>query len=606
MSKNLEEHGFVIHALKDPSSIEVMQEELLQFKLQEVWTLVNLSNRKRAIGSKSVFRNKKNEMGIMIRNKARLVAQGYTQEERIDYDEVFASVARIKAIRLFLAYALFKDFVVYQIDVESDFLYGKIEEEVYVCQLLGFEDPNFPIRVYKVKKALYGLHQAPRAWYETLSTYLLENGFQREKIDNTLFIKKRKGDILLMSSMGELTFFLGLQVSQKMDGIFINQDKYVVEILKKFRFTKVKTASTLMETQKPLLNDEDGEEVDVHMYRKSKESVRLMIKKLFRMEFELMLPSDPMENVADEAVHKELGDSFMRAAITASSLGAEQDNGNINKTQSKATPNESSSQGTNSGGGPWCQETMSDTIAQTRFESIAKHYNDSLLARVNTHQSDEDRLKFDELMALCTNLQNRILDLEKKNTTQFNEIASLKRRVKKLKKNNRSRIHRRKRLYKVGLSARVESSRGEESLGEDASKQERINAIDADEEITLVNVQDNTDKEMFDVDALNVINTAKLIIDAAQVSADGDIVSTASIPISVVSAVSAVTTVSTAITTTATITTVDDDKGKGILIEPVKPKKRKDQIRLDEEAALKLQAEFNKKERIAKEKAEKE
>ncbi|GJT31803.1 uncharacterized mitochondrial protein-like protein [Tanacetum coccineum] len=182
-------------------------------------------------------------------------------------------------------------------DVKSAFLYGKIEEEVYVCQPPGFEDPDFPNRVYKVKKALYGLHQAPRAWYKTLSTYLLDNGFQRGKIDKTLFIKRHKGDILLvqvyvddiifgstkrelciafeklmhekfqMSSMGELTFFLGLQVKQKKDGIFISQDKYVEEILKKFRFTEVKTASTPMETQKPLLKDEDGEEVDVNMYR---------------------------------------------------------------------------------------------------------------------------------------------------------------------------------------------------------------------------------------------------------------------------------------------------------------------------------------------------
>ncbi|GJU17724.1 retrovirus-related pol polyprotein from transposon TNT 1-94 [Tanacetum coccineum] len=212
-------------------------------------------------------RNKKDERGIVIRNKARLVAQGYIQEEGIDYDEVFAHVARIKAIRLFLAYASFKDFVVYQMDVKSAFLYGMIKEEVYVCQPPGFKDPDFPNKVYKVEKALYRLHQAPRAWYETLSTYLLNNGFQRGKIDKTLFIKRHKGDILLMSSMGELTFFLGLQVKQKKDGIFISQDKYVDEILKNFGFTEVKTASTPMKTQKHLLKDEDGEEVDVHMYR---------------------------------------------------------------------------------------------------------------------------------------------------------------------------------------------------------------------------------------------------------------------------------------------------------------------------------------------------
>ncbi|GKB87175.1 putative ribonuclease H-like domain-containing protein [Tanacetum coccineum] len=226
-----------------------------------------------------------------------MVAQGYTQKEGIDYDEVFAPVARIEAIRLFLAYASFKDFVMYQMDVKSGFLYGKIEEEVYVCQPPGFEDPEFPDRVYKVEKALYGLHQAPRAWYETLSTYLLENRFQRGTIDKTLFIKKFKGDILLvqvyvddiifgstkkelctefeklmhkkfqMSSMGELTFFLGLQVTQKDDGIFISQDKYVDEILKKFGFSTMKTASTPMETSKPLMKDENAEDVDVHLYR---------------------------------------------------------------------------------------------------------------------------------------------------------------------------------------------------------------------------------------------------------------------------------------------------------------------------------------------------
>ncbi|GJR88005.1 putative ribonuclease H-like domain-containing protein [Tanacetum coccineum] len=150
---------------------------LSQEKPKKVWTLVDLPNGNRAIGTKWVNRNKKDERGIVIKNKARFVAQGYTQEEGIDYDKVFAPVARIKAIRLFLAYASFKDFVVYQMDVKSAFLYGKIEVEVYVCQPLKFEDPDFPDKVYKVEKALYGLHQAPRAWYETLLTYLLDNGF---------------------------------------------------------------------------------------------------------------------------------------------------------------------------------------------------------------------------------------------------------------------------------------------------------------------------------------------------------------------------------------------------------------------------------------------
>ncbi|GJX63234.1 putative ribonuclease H-like domain-containing protein [Tanacetum coccineum] len=641
-----------------------------------------------------------------------------------------------------------------------------------IHSVLKFQD--FHDRVYKVEKALYGLHQAPRAWYETLSTYLLDNRFQRGKIDKTLFIKRHKGDILLvqvyvddiifgstkkelciafeklmhekfqMSSMGELTFFLGLKVKQKKDGIFISQDKYVEEI-KKFGFIEVKTASTPMETQKPLLKDEDGEEVDVHMYRSmigslmyltsSRPDIMFVVcacaryqvnpkvshlhamKRIFRylkgqLKLGLWYPKDsPFDLVAytdsdyagasldmkstiggcqflgcrliswqckkqtvvansiieaeyvaassktingeaqlhalidgkkiiiiessvkrdlqladeegidclpnsiifeqlalmgclhSKTTNIEMSVVFGEGCHYASSLDVEQDSGNINKTQSKATPNESISLGTTSGGGPRCQETMRDTIAQTR-------------------------------------------------------------RVKKLEKKNKSRTHKLKRLYKVGLTARVESSDNEESLGEDASKQGRIDAIDADEEITLVSVQ-NVDEEMFDVNVLDgeevfvaeqevvvkdvnnevnvveevveVINSAKLITDAAQVSAAGNVVSTAG----------DATTVSAATTTTATITTVDDitlaqalmeikstkpkekgvviqelgestttissqlssqqsqDKGKGILIEPVKPMKKKDLIRLVR-SALKLQAEFDEEERLAREKAEKE
>ncbi|GJX72951.1 putative ribonuclease H-like domain-containing protein [Tanacetum coccineum] len=275
------------HPIKNViGDVEAMQEELLQFKLQQVWILVDLPIGKRAIRTKWVFRNKKDEREIVIRNKARLVAQGHRQEEGIDYEDIFALVARIEAIRLFLAYASFMGFLVYQMDVKSAFLYGTIKEEVYVTQPPGFKDPDNPDKVYKVVKALYGLHQAPRAWYETLANYLLGNGFKRGKIDQTLFIKKQKGDILVvqvyvddiifsstnkelctgfeklmkdkfqMSSMGELTFFLGLQVQQKEDGIFISQDKYVDEILKKFNYTDVKSASTPVDLEKAFLKME--------------------------------------------------------------------------------------------------------------------------------------------------------------------------------------------------------------------------------------------------------------------------------------------------------------------------------------------------------------
>ncbi|GJV05172.1 putative ribonuclease H-like domain-containing protein, partial [Tanacetum coccineum] len=399
----------------------------------KVWKLVDLPIGKRAIGTKWVFRNKKDKRGIVIRNKARLVAQRHRQEEGIDYEEVFAHVARIKAIRLFLAYA----------------------------SVMDLDHPN---KVYKVVKALYGLHQAPREWYETLANYLLGNGFKRGKIDQTLFIKKQKGDILLvqvyvdgiifgstnkelctrfeklmkdkfqMSSMGELTFFLGLQVQQKEDRIFISQDKYVDEILKKFNYTYVKSTSTPVDLEKPLVKDGDANDVDVHLYRSMigslmylttsrpdiifavcacarfqvtpKKSHLLAVKRMFRYlkgkptlglwyyrdsPFELVAYTNsdyagatqdrksttggylltkgfdvgrfqywsqasqkevgtlrylslvvPLKKVGDEAVYKELGDRMERAATTPSSLEAEQESGNINKTQSMATLNGSS------------------------------------------------------------------------------------------------------------------------------------------------------------------------------------------------------------------------------------------------------------------------
>nr|GEU97706.1 retrovirus-related Pol polyprotein from transposon TNT 1-94 [Tanacetum cinerariifolium] len=189
-----------------------MQEELLQFKMQKVWFLVDLPHGKRAIGTKWVYRNKNYERCIMIRNKARLVAQGHTQEEGIDYEEVFAPVARIEAIRLFLAYASFMGFMVYQMDVKSAFLYGTIEEQVYVCQPPRFEDTNHPDKVYKVVKALYGLHQAPRKGDILLvQIYVDDIIFGATNNDLCKSFKKLMKDKFQMSSMGELTFFLGLQ-----------------------------------------------------------------------------------------------------------------------------------------------------------------------------------------------------------------------------------------------------------------------------------------------------------------------------------------------------------------------------------------------------------
>ncbi|GJS80128.1 hypothetical protein Tco_0730009, partial [Tanacetum coccineum] len=262
-------------------------------------------------------------------------------------------------------------------------------------------------------------------------------------------------------------------------------------------------------------------------------------------------------------------------------------------------------------------------------ENVSKLSNDPLLARGNTLRSGEDSLKLQELMALCITLQKRVLDLKTTKTTQGNEIASLKRRVKKLERRNRSRTYKLKRLYKVGLTARVESFEDKESLGEDASKQGRINAIDADEDITLVNDQDDAD--MFDV---NTLIGAEVLAEPEVAVKDekGDVIEEPSVPVSVFSALTedsaATTTTATILTprkgivfqepsTTTTTTTIISslakasqanvqDKGKGKMVEPKKPIKKKELIRLDEEIASKLQAEFDEEVRLARERAEKE
>ncbi|GKB53861.1 putative ribonuclease H-like domain-containing protein, partial [Tanacetum coccineum] len=403
--------------------------------------------------------NKKDERGIVIRNKARLVTQGYTQEEGIDYDEVFAPVARIEAINLF-------------------------------------------DRVYKVEKSLYGLHQAPRAWYETLSTYLLDNGFQRGKINKTLFIKRHKGDILLVqvyvddiifgstkkelcnafekSMIGSLMYLTSsrpdimfavcacarYQVNPKVS--HLHAVKRIFKYLKghqnwAFGIQKVLlliwqytlickkqtvVANSTTEAEYVVASSCYGQLLWIQNQRLDYSS-----KTTAWNEFSstmasaiICLATNQKFNFSkyifeNKVVHKELGDSLVRAATTASSLEAEQDSGNITNNRSKATPNESSSLGTTSHGGPRCQETIRDTIAQTRFENVSKLSNDSLLEKGNTLRSDEDRLKLNELMELCTNLQKKVLDLENTKTTQANEIASLKKRVKKLEQKKRLRTH---------------------------------------------------------------------------------------------------------------------------------------------------------------------
>ena len=188
----------VTEALKHPSWVQAMQEELQQFDKNKVMTLIKCPQDVIVIGMKWVFRNKTDENDTVIKNKARLVAKGYSQQEGIDYDETFAPVARMEAIRIFLSYATYMNFKVYQMDVKSTFLNGELKEEVYVQQPPGFESSEFPDYVCKLDKALYGLKQAPRAWYETLSAFLIQNKFVRGKIDNTLFIYRTKQDVILV------------------------------------------------------------------------------------------------------------------------------------------------------------------------------------------------------------------------------------------------------------------------------------------------------------------------------------------------------------------------------------------------------------------------
>ena len=284
-------------ALEEPDWIIAMQEELAEFKRNKVWRLIPKPRGHTIVGTRWVFRNKVDELGDIIRNKARLVAQGFNQLEGIDYTETFAPVARIEAVRIFLAYATHKKFKVYQMDVKSAFLNGELKEECYLQQPPGFEDLDHPDYCYKLDKAVYGLKQAPRAWYETLSTFLTDSGFKRGVVDPTLFRKSNDKHLMLiqvyvddiifgstdssmveefsklmvskfkMSLNRELSFFLGLQVKQVDSGIFIHQERYVKDLLKKYDMEHGATAKVPMPFAHKLNPDLSGNTVDQKNYR---------------------------------------------------------------------------------------------------------------------------------------------------------------------------------------------------------------------------------------------------------------------------------------------------------------------------------------------------
>nr|GEZ55799.1 retrovirus-related Pol polyprotein from transposon TNT 1-94 [Tanacetum cinerariifolium] len=244
--------------------LQAMQDEIYEFDRLQVWELVPQPDCVMIIALKWIYKVKLNEYGDVLKNKAQLVAKGYRQEEGINFEESFAPVAHIEAIRIFITNATSKNITIYQMDVKTAFLNGKVKEEVYVSQPEGFVDPDHLTHVYRLKKALYGLKQAPQAWYDTLLHFLLDNMFSKGAVDLTLFTQKIGKHILLvqtyvddiiftstdpkacdifsnemsskfqMPMMGQILFFLGLQVSQNPGGIFINQSKFSLEILNKF------------------------------------------------------------------------------------------------------------------------------------------------------------------------------------------------------------------------------------------------------------------------------------------------------------------------------------------------------------------------------------
>ncbi|GKD52713.1 retrovirus-related pol polyprotein from transposon TNT 1-94 [Tanacetum coccineum] len=227
----------------------------LTFKRLNVWALVPLPDNIKPLTLKWLFKNKHDEENTVIRNKTRLVERGYRQKECIDFEESFAPIVMMEAIRIFLAYAAHKSFTIFQMDVKIAFLHGSLKEDVHVCKPEGFIDVDHPSHVYKLKKALYKLKQAPRAWYDKLSKFLLQNHFFKGTIDPTLFIRRFDDDILVV------------QLTNPPCGIFINQSNYVLEIITKYGMESCDPIGTLMDLKDKLDLDQNGTLVDATKYR---------------------------------------------------------------------------------------------------------------------------------------------------------------------------------------------------------------------------------------------------------------------------------------------------------------------------------------------------
>ncbi|KAL4342366.1 hypothetical protein GQ457_08G025750 [Hibiscus cannabinus] len=284
-------------AASDKKWMNTMKEELNMIEKNQTWELVDRPNHKKAIGVKWVYRTKLNPDGSVHKYKARLVVKGYAQMFGVDFSETFSPVARMDTVRLLLALSAQKGWLVHQMDVKSAFLNGYLKEEIFIEQPQGFTVQGEDEKVYRLKKTLYGLKQAPRSWYSQIDAYLLNLGFEKCLSESTLYIKKCGDEILVvslyvddllvtgtrlqlikkfkdemkevfeMTYLGEMTFFLGMQIRQKQNEIFVCQQKYAKEVLKKFNMEACKSIATPMNQKEKFSKDDGAEKIDDKLYR---------------------------------------------------------------------------------------------------------------------------------------------------------------------------------------------------------------------------------------------------------------------------------------------------------------------------------------------------
>nr|GEV82846.1 hypothetical protein [Tanacetum cinerariifolium] len=569
-------------------------------------------------------RNKKDERGIVVRNKARLVTQGHTQEEGIGCEEVFAPVARIEAIRLFLAYTSFMGFMVYQMDGKSAFLYGTIEEEVYVCHPLGFEDPDYPDKVY-VDDIIFGSTNK----------------------DLCKVFEKLMKDKFQMSSMGELIYFLGLQVKQKQDGIFISQDKYVAKILRKFGLTDGKSASTHIDTEKPLLKDPN----ELSRMGYEKPSTKLTFyKAFFSAKWKFFIHTILQCMSAKRTSWNEFSSSMASAVISVSPFNRAQVGDLSFHTTKYSSPALTQKQANDVANEVATGVDVDDVHAAdakptppspppTTTPPPAKELSStsqvvptpppSLIAQPSSPPQQQQPLQttiismdlLNNLLETCTALTRRVKNLEQEKIAQALEITKLKQRIWTLEKKKKLRVFGLKRLRKevdAENDAKV-VKKDTDVQGRPEESQAQIYKIDLEHADKVLSTQDEVEEPAELQEVIEVVTTAKLMTEV-------------------------VTAATTAITTAAPITTAtitaapsaarrrkgvviidpektaasliiihtkpkSKDKGKGIMVEEPKPLKKqenKEELEEEETRALKKKTENSDEKAVKKKKLDEE